>query len=47
MKRTNIHLKDEQRQALKRLGKKLKVAPAEIVRRAIDYYLWVLTGKKQ
>ena len=46
MKRTNIHLKDEQRQALKRFGKKFKLKPAEIVRRAIDFYLEYITGKK-
>lgn len=37
--RTNIYLTDEQRQALAKLSEQTGAPVAEIVRRAIDFYL--------
>ena len=46
MKRTNIHLTEEQRAALRRYAKKVGITPAELVRRAIDFYVEYCTGRK-
>ncbi len=39
MKRTNIHLTEQQRKKIYLLSKKTGLKAAEIVRRAIDFYL--------
>ena len=39
MKRTNIHLSDEQLKALRKLSDNTGAPVAELVRRAIDAYL--------
>ena len=46
MIRTNIHLSKQQRAALKRISKKTGITPAELVRRAIDFYVEYMTGRK-
>ena len=44
--RTNIHLTEQQRAALRELAKEYRRTPAEMVRRAIDYYYEICTGRK-
>ena len=45
MKRTNVHLPEQQIDELKKLSKKRGISMAEIVRRAIDAYVWGATGE--
>ena len=45
MKRTNVHLPKQQIEQLDRLSKKRGISRAEIVRRAIDAYVWGATGE--
>ena len=46
MKRTNIHLTEQQRSALRELAVEYRRTPAEMVRRAIDFYVEYCTGRK-
>ena len=46
MKRTNIHLTEQQRAALRKYAKKIGTTPAEIVRRSINFYIEYMTGRK-
>jgi len=39
MKRTNIHLTEQQLQRLRKVAKKTGLTVAELVRRAVDEYL--------
>lgn len=47
MKRTNVHLPEQQIVKLDKLSKKRGISRAEIVRRAIDSYVWGATGETQ
>jgi len=43
--RTNIHLTEEQRAALRKYAKKTGTTPAELVRRSINFYIEYITGR--
>jgi len=46
MKRISIHITERQLKKLRQRKAKTGLKAAEIVRRAIDYYLEYMTGKK-
>lgn len=47
MKRTNVHLSEQQIDRLDRLSKKSGISRAEIVRRAIDLYVGRADAKRE
>ena len=44
MKRVNVHLPEQQISQLEKLSKRRGIGRAEIIRRAIDLYVWGATS---